>query len=509
MSPRVVSDQEWAAVLESQWVSGQVPLFDSLQAKWSQIRTDTVALQQQFSQLANSSAEFAGAAASAFVGIIDDLRKTIASMPLVAADVEGIFRSHSRELNALHTEARRAVAIARTNWRLLRSEQQSHAVAVRRRDSISAQIRSLQLHGDPVVQAQVRNLLSERTRADNEVGLRLYSVRRHESAVKQDKKSFDQIWSNERNLDQRTANQLRHVDLRDLRDIGFFERVGRSVTGFFDEFWQNIEDLAVAIAGGDWTRAIWELRDVIESYLVILGAVAMVLAVVVLIVGTGGLAAAVLAGVALATFVLASTVLIIDYGLFTTKSTHPETGRQLTGWDIVSDAVSVALAALSAGAAHKAASVAKPGLTQMVKSSGVRQVAGSFVTNGMAHNSNNRNLGRWAVDKVTGLDVYQTGPATGSVLRNNLHFGGSHALDKALPMAGAGTEKKETIENGVSLLTGWPSKSTLRERDARQRYLLQEIERMKTSRRSLIAPCSVYFIPSQIDRKNERDLVTA
>jgi hypothetical protein len=470
-----MNNSAWAETLGQDWVEGVLATFEYATNKWQSIEDSARNLDNEFGQFASGvqNGNFAGNAADAFSELLTETRQAIGDLPSVAADFRTILSNHTEQLAALHTSARIAVARARANWSALHVAEANSDLATQRQKMLRSQIQQVQLSGDPVQQIEVTNLLDAEATAAGEAQSHLVSVSRAQAAVAADQASYNTIRDDETTLNDQTANALGAVDLRSLRDPSWIEKVGHSVGKFFTDFAQNVQDLIGAVARGDWTRALWELRDVVNSLLLVVGLVALVLAFV----ASGGTLAFLFAAAA---FAGAAVMLAIDTTLFVGDSTHPETGQKIGIKDLVFDVIGVVAAGV--GLSKAGAALSK---------SGGRFVAGDGVklAGGMGTTAKSKNIVRVAFDQASGIDVFKAGRATKTLgWTNNLHFTGGtltavnaidalHSFDSRAgflidPANPSSAVDRWSDKIGTSTPTPLPT-------SFRQQHLLEEIRKTK------------------------------
>jgi uncharacterized protein YukE len=493
-----MNDSEWQNALGSAWIHGASETFQYGANKWRVVEEQATALASEFGQFAIGvrGAGFTGAAAIAFSDVVTDSQKPLNDLPRVSADISRILENHATKLNEYSRAAKEALARAQTHWGDLSRTRNGRATSQARQNAIRGQIEGIRLTGDPTQQVYVTHLLEDHRRAERETQSRHQRVQAIKQRVSDDQRIYASLRTSETKLNEETANKLRHVDLRSLRDRNLLERIADGVGHFFVDLAQNIAEMTTALIKGDWNRFLWELRSVLDSVLVILAVVAFAAAIF----ATGGLAAGLIpAGLAafaaaagpvlaMATFGLAALKLVSTSALFLSHGVNSETGEKIGRSELLWDGVGVALSFFG-----MRSSIAIKGVT---KGLAIKPVAWKA---NMAHNSEGTNLVRIFFKTTVGVDLYKVGK-NAKAATNNFHFAG-----KAWTRAGTFKKVESTfdvvdttfvknpkrVEAATGLVTGVENP---KHNDKRQEFILNEIRKTSDQRRSTDSPMQPRFI---------------
>ena len=289
-----------------------------------------------------------GEAADAFRDIVDKVADSLGDLPGVCDDAHDALADHYSRLADLRAEAASALARARTRWdaheeavRTLSSRRSSH-------NSATADVDSLPPAGaDPAADA-------DRTAAEDaaEQSGRLLAAAQGalDSAaddLRASRDEWDNLRSDEDELNDRTADRLDDISLGDLSDPSWWESILGSAFDLVMDLTglDALIDLVAAIASGDWAAALWALRELLDRVLLIVSVIALFTP----------LGPLVLALVALK---MATSI-----ALYSTQWPSPETGQTVGLVDVAMDGADLLGAAgdvIIAGRAATAVNAATP-----------------------------------------------------------------------------------------------------------------------------------------------------
>ena len=146
------------------------------------------------------------------------------------------------------------------------------------------------------------------------------------------------IRDEENALNRLTVDELDGIDLGDLENPGFWDRVGDAVGALVD-FVVEIADIMMgpldeilgALLRGDWAQLLWELKELLDVVLVVLAVVALFIPFC--------------APLVIAIFVLSVTALAVNAALYHTQWPNPETGETVGLGDVLWSATGVLFSA--------------------------------------------------------------------------------------------------------------------------------------------------------------------
>lgn len=342
----------WAEVDRCDPVSNDAGEFERLAQGWRTAADTARSLSLTFDGIVQdtSTVRFEGQTADVFQQIVADNAAVLKDVPDVCGDLASLLSRHASEMRALRSQADSALARARTAWN---DKSRSHAAANQahgRAELVRQQIRSLQGYPPEQVALPMERLrynlsVEERTAANHE-----YDAQTATQRLQREYTNRDAYERDENALDKATANAIRHLDLRSLKDPNLLQQLSQRVAdelaqfladplGYVDRKLEALERLA--------EKGLWLLRDALDLVGQIL-AIAMLVALVVpgLQFALGPLAA-VAAVIAVAK--AASTLVLVVIG-----SKNPSTGEQLGLVDLGVDALMAAVSVTGVSGAYKA-----------------------------------------------------------------------------------------------------------------------------------------------------------
>lgn len=316
--------------------------------------------------------EFDGQAAHAITYPMAEVVEGLEPVEHIFDDMADLLAGHAYRLSELRNSARYALSHAVVHWRLrneARAAQQAAGERTRqarsnwsREDSVVRMLEN-QLAGlggteEEVLRGgQLRAKLDEhqssraraaRSQGDAERDFDAASrdIEHHEERLRywhrgRHNRSYVFLHEAEEDLNRRTAQALRDIDLRGLADPGALQKVLGAVGGFLSEKFEQIFDavklIVEAAITADLGAFLHGVRDLINA----LDFVLLIVAVVALAIP--GLNVAALAGIAL---VMAGTRLVLTATLATFRVRHPVTNTTLGWTELGIDTAKFALAAV-------------------------------------------------------------------------------------------------------------------------------------------------------------------
>lgn len=316
--------------------------------------------------------------------VIQEVGNQLPDLERVAGEAEQALRDHLTSLRDLREEADGAIARAVTAWD---EREAATTEAARLRGQIST------------LQQQISGAAAE-----TDVSWQEDQLTRYESSLESENSTIDartstlfaiygdwdsehaDLRNRELELERATGERLDEIDLGELADPGFWEKVGSAIGNFVGGMIESALNCIEAFLTGDWATFFWELRDLLNGALLILGTIAL------------------FTGVGAPLFALSVAAFAVTAGLAVTQTPNPQTGETLGVGDVALSAVGVAF---SAGAAFRGFSQNGFKLfTGMRNSSGQLQ-GGLFSTVRDVRNlANLRHGGQRAVDAATDLNMF-------------------------------------------------------------------------------------------------------
>jgi hypothetical protein len=501
-----VNDTEWQNILNSEWTRGNVSNFEYVATKWETIHYNSSVLSSEFTKFNTSVVQgvFVGKAATTFSTLVSDCNEIIRDLPTVSNDIASVLRNHANQLAGYQREARAALARAKTNWKTRNDASSQRKASERKQQLIRGQIQEVRLAGDPAQQAHVVTLLSEERRITADVAYHKANQTKASARVAVDRSTHAALKDHETKLNRDTARALEKVNLRSLKDPNLWERITGGVGNFFTELGENMQQMIAAALARDWNRALWELRKVLDSLLIIVAAIAIVIAIAAAVVLSGGAAAGFLAVAAnvciYATLFLAVVKLKTTSILFDTQGVDPETGKRIGKMDLFLDTLTVVTAAFGVTELKTAGTIGR-GTGAGVSGFGKAGFEPSKLVKGWSTNPNApKNIFRIGAKEVVGIDFYRAGPkATGAL--TNFHFKGPPKtwLKKIWDVQGAIGDTNDGLKETADWISPPPvhEESTKSQRE----YILKQIQWSRNPPTRIDSPVIPYFIAPSIRRQ--------
>lgn len=297
----------------------------------------------------NELGQLQGLAADQLTTLIKDVSEKLEHVPPFFQKLDQIFDHHARSLKELERKTADALARANSRWNEISAAENDEQSARNALNSIDDQIRQLDWSTDEPEIIEARRVEFQRIRSSRQWTLQnrindTQAARRRLADIGEERRQFELT---ERALVQRTTEKLKNLDIGELADPNvvaeWIRDRAEDVADFATELVSDYINMYRALLSGDFMDALWYLSDYLEAIMTIVGVIALVAAVFF----TGGTA---LAAVGL---MLAATKFAVDCALFSTQHQHPETGRTISGWDLVIDGALLVVSALTLGAASK------------------------------------------------------------------------------------------------------------------------------------------------------------
>jgi hypothetical protein len=292
-----------------------------------------------------ASGSLEGQAAGAFARFVEQVGGELDEVPRIAGRAREIFTHHHSELDRLIEWAEEgtdsALARARTAWQA-REELSGQAAR------LSSQVRQLEGDVRSAEAAAAADPAGDTSEAD-QLGDQLSGAQSELGGVQDDldhqnavldgiRAEWSDIRDEENALNRRTVDELDGIDLGDLENPGFWDRVGDAVGALVD-FVVEIADIVMgpldeilaALLTGDWAQLLWELKELLDVVLIVLAVVALFIPFC--------------APLVIGILVLSVLALTINAALYATQWPNPETGETVGLGDVLWSAAGVVFSA--------------------------------------------------------------------------------------------------------------------------------------------------------------------
>lgn len=344
----------------SEPVQGTVASYQAAESECDELTVVAEACADEFERVSSSDSigELGGQAADQLITLITTVDGSFQDVPPVFTTLVAIFDTHAQDLSALRQEAVTALALANTRWSASRHAEDASVNANDALRRINNQIRSLERTAgdDLTLQTQLDDLYGNRAWHQTDVSSCSTAVADAGLELGWSRTAHASLVAAELALVEHTVSCLQGVDLDDLSDPSLLGQFVDNVGGFIIDLAKNIvvgiAQFVEAIVTGDWIGALWRLSDLLECVLEVGAVVALVVAVV----ASGGLLAA-LVSVGLA---LMTVKLVVDVLLTGCQRPHPDTGRPMTWQELAVESAGYAFAVSTAGASGIGAKVVRP-----------------------------------------------------------------------------------------------------------------------------------------------------
>ncbi len=260
-----------------------------------------------------------GDAADQFREIVEAVSGSLGDLPRVAGEAHGILNDHLTRLEDLRVEAASALVRANTRWEEVEGARSAVGSAESTNTRLQGQVNDLPPAGEnPVADGDRPGAESAADGALEALGIAQGNLEEAEADLAASKTEWGGLREDEDSLNSDTSGRLDDIGLGDLSDPSWWESLLGAAfdllmdLSLLDELFALIE----AIATGDWAAALWMLKDILDT-------VMLIVAVVALFTPLGPLVA-----------VLALTYLAATATLYFTQWPNPETGETVSGLDL-------------------------------------------------------------------------------------------------------------------------------------------------------------------------------
>lgn len=327
-------------------VRGVPSEFTSVATSFTTMHDDAQTIIDTFKKIMSNGGveQIQGAVTGPLRNFVDDVSDRLGSLPQVSGDAATIFSNHATTLESYRTAANTALAKAVTKWNDCKTATSNLTTA-----NTTANKLKTQLDGADADDPSRSDLEGQHTDAANDVT----NCQSQLSCLQGELAAFKTTWTElrgkERKLSDKTAGDLGDIDLHSLSDPGWFDSFCEAafevlkwvydVTGL-----EDLVNLIDAIAHGDWARALWALRDLLDKVITILSIVVLF----------------VCPQLFLVILVLSVIKFAVDGILYATNTPNPETGERISLTDLAFDALDVVLAGKDFKGASEAMRAGKP-----------------------------------------------------------------------------------------------------------------------------------------------------
>lgn len=236
----------WATIgKDDPLICGLPTQFGDAASAFTRIANQTDRLEDELREIRFGTSEgFAGQASAAFREAIDQCAQSLRDVPCVSREISRIFSDHEHDLEGLRQAADSALARAKTNWNRKRGAASEARVHGQRLSAIAQQIAALDC--DPTASGEVQRLRSRQAyvsslleNANNELGAA-------DRQLDDSKSEWHSLRSQEEDLNERTSNRLKAVELWSLKDPWHehFQRAWQSIAVAWDAISELVADLA-------------------------------------------------------------------------------------------------------------------------------------------------------------------------------------------------------------------------------------------------------------------------
>ena len=352
-------------------VRGEVAEFARVREHFGRMEDDGRTIVTEFARFrgdgqANGSLE--GDAADAFARFVEDVGDSLDDLPRVAGEAHDVFAEHVRQLEGMVEAADRALARARTAWD---HKQDLEASAERLRDQVAAlrqraeaaqQTADSSPEPDPAAQSAADDVSRQAGAAAGSLGNVEDGIAEQEGILRQIRGEWSDLRDGENRRNEATIDGLDGIDLGDLKDPGLFGKIVGAVAGFVgavvDVALGPLDEILVALVKGDWATLLWELKELLDSVLLVAAVVALLFPLT--------------APFALAIFALSVAALALNAGLYLSQTPNPQTGQTVRLRDVLFSAAGVVL---GVAGARSALTMASKGTGSFVPRSGLESLA--------------------------------------------------------------------------------------------------------------------------------------
>jgi hypothetical protein len=345
-------------------VKGVPSEFSTVATSFSTMNEDARAILEQFDKImtANGVQQIQGAVADPFRNFVDDVSDRLGSLPEVSESAAKVFANHATKLDTFRDAADTALAKAITKWNQCKTATSNLASATTSADHLKTQLDHAPADADPSSTTQLQGQHADA--AD-----KVTSCQSQLACLKGELAQFKTTWTNlredERKLRTTTIGDLDDIDLHALEDPGWFDSFCEAAFEVVKWAYEvtGLEDLVAlidAIAHGDWAKALWALRNLLDKVITILSIVVLFA----------------FPELILVILVLSVIKLGVDALLYATNTPNPETGERISLTDLAFDTLDVVLNGKDVKGAREAMRLGRPA-TELAKG---RQLVGDAQT---------------------------------------------------------------------------------------------------------------------------------
>ena len=338
-------------------VRGEAYEFARARDYFRRFEADAEEIARQFDRFRDdgqASGSLEGEAAVAFARFVDEVGGELDEVPRIAGRASEIFDHHHGELNRLLEWAEQgsdsALARARTAWN--RREELTEQAS-----RLAGQMRQLEGDVRDAEDAAAADPAGDTTAAD-QLGDQLAGTQSRlggvQNEIDEQNAILEGIRGDEDALNRLTVEDLDGIDLGDLENPGFWDRVGNAIGSLVDFvvtvadiMMGPLDEILLAVFNGEWAELLWELKEMLDVVLVVLAVVALFIPFC--------------APLVIAIFVLSVTALAINAALYATQWPNPETGETAGLGDVLWSAAGVVFAGGGALKAVKALDAVRMG----------------------------------------------------------------------------------------------------------------------------------------------------
>lgn len=263
-----------------------------------------------------------------FNQVVDEVASSLADLPRVSREAHDVLDAHLTRLRELRSEASEALARARTAWNSKNRLENERPGLADRVSSLRYQIRSADADDDTTslenqLTTAERGLQDNQDAIDTEAGI----LRDICNPYIPGDGEYHRLRRSELTLEDETAAALGSIDLGELRDPNWFQSLAGALGDFALGILESVANLLEALITGDWATFFWELRNLLNAAILILGTIAL------------------FTGVGAPLFFLSLAAFAVTTGLYITQTPNPQTGETLGLGDVALSAVGVVFSA--------------------------------------------------------------------------------------------------------------------------------------------------------------------
>ena len=264
----------------------------------------------------------------AFHQVVSEVHAGLTDLPRIAGQVVSIFSHHKEKLEGYRAASDTAIARARTSWNNLNSARSDLSSAESRVRSLRTQVENAADDVDTAgTESSIDGLETSIGRLDGDI--RRYQAELDDVYVPglMSNCTYHDLRSKVTILDDETVAALRRIDRGDLDDPAWWQKVGSAIGDFAVGLVESAVNLLEAFVTGDWATFFWELKNLLNAAILVLGTIAL------------------FTGVGAPLFFLALAAFAVTAGLYVTKTPNPQTGDVVGTGELILSAVGVVFGA--------------------------------------------------------------------------------------------------------------------------------------------------------------------